>query len=208
MKRHRSQARVAVGACALLALLGLGLLAFAGDVGLSRSPAGPTSALTGPLMAAAGVPGSLYIKFDGVDGEAVDKDHKAWSNALAFSQGQSLPTSRSAAGAAAGRPVFENLVVTKELDKASPKLAEAVCRGKVFPKVEIHLTRSFGGMNQTYYKYELKNAVISSYQISGASQTVPVDEIALSFEEIKVTYTEYDVSGKAKANVEYTWRVS
>lgn len=105
---------------------------------------------------------------------------------------------------------MEDIVVVKELDKASPKLAEAVCQGEVFPRVEIHLTTSLTDAGRvTYYAYELKNVRIVSYHISGSGQSedVPTEEISLSFEEIKVIYTEFDSAGKAKGNVEYLWRV-
>ncbi|MCA9172821.1 MAG: type VI secretion system tube protein Hcp, partial [Planctomycetales bacterium] len=86
---------------------------------------------------------AAYIKFDGVDGESLDKDHSKWSDIQSFSQGMHQPGA-SATGAARrrGDVILDALHVSKELDKASPKLAEAVCKGKVFPKVEIHLTGS------------------------------------------------------------------
>ena len=61
----------------------------------------------------------------------------------------------------------------------------------------------------TYYAYELKNVQVVSSTISGAVQSddVPVEEITLNFEEIKVTYTENDRAGKKKGNIEYTWKV-
>ena len=105
---------------------------------------------------------------------------------------------------------MEDITCTKELDKASPKLAESVCKGKVFPKVEIHLTASITDAGRvTYYAYELKNVMVSSYNVSGSGQSedVPVEDWSLNFEEIKVTYTENDSKGKKKGNVEYTWKV-
>jgi type VI secretion system secreted protein Hcp len=36
---------------------------------------------------------------------------------------------------------------------------------------------------------------------------MPVEEITISFSEIKVTYTEYDSRGNKKGNVEYSWKV-
>ncbi len=109
-----------------------------------------------------------------------------------------------------GNVVFEDIVVVKELDKASPKLAEAVCKGEVFPKVEIHLTRSYTNTGLvTYYTYELNNVLIVGYRIggSGYSENIPTEEISLSFEEIKVTYTETDEGGVPRGNVVYEWRV-
>ncbi len=154
---------------------------------------------------------AAFIKFDGVDGEAQDKDHKNWSDVASFSQGLMQPGSSSTgATRRRGDVVLEDIQVSKELDKASPKIAEAVCNGKVFPKVEIHLTASYTDAGRvTYYAYELKNTLVTSYNISGSGQSedVPMENFSLNFEEIKVTYTEADSKGKSKGNVEYSWKV-
>ncbi len=154
---------------------------------------------------------AAYIKYDGVEGEAQDKDHKGWSDILSFSQGIMQP-----GGAATGPTrrrgdvVMEDVTIVKELDKASPKIAESMCKGKVFPKVEIHLTASTTDAGRvTYYAYELKNVLVTSYNVGGSGQAedVPTEQMSLNFEEIKVTYTENDNTGKKKGNVEYTWKV-
>jgi type VI secretion system secreted protein Hcp len=106
--------------------------------------------------------------------------------------------------------VLEDIVLVKELDKSSPKLAEAICRGAVFPIVVIHLTASFGDAGRvTYFAYELKNVRITSYSIGGSARSAdrPTEQLSLNFEEIKVTYTELDERGEAKGNVEYSWKV-
>ena len=154
---------------------------------------------------------AAYIKFEGVEGEAQDRDHQGWSDLASFGQGLHQPGG-GATGATRrrGDVILDDIACSKELDKASPKIAEAVCNGKVFPKVEIHLTASFTDAGRvTYYAYELKNALVSSYNIggSGQSEEVPMEDFSLNFEEIKVTYTEADNSGKSKGNVEYSWRV-
>ena len=153
---------------------------------------------------------AAYIKFDGVDGECLDKDHSKWSDLISFGQAIHKPGAGTGATRRRGDVVLEDLVVAKELDKSSPKLAEAVCKGKVFPKVEIHLTASYTDSGRvTYYAYELKNVQVVSYNIggSGQSEDVPVEDMSLNFEEIKVTYTENDSQGKKKGNVEYSWKV-
>ena len=150
---------------------------------------------------------SGFLKIEGIEGEATDREHKGWSDLLSFSQSIHKP-----GGAATGQTrrrgsaVLEDLVVVKELDKSSPKLQEAVCNGKVFPKVELHLNSTIGGTRQTYYMYELKNAMITSYSISG-SDGVPTEEVSINFEEIKVTYHTFDVRGRKAGQVEYTWKV-
>ncbi|MDV6034498.1 MAG: type VI secretion system tube protein Hcp [Phycisphaera sp. RhM] len=166
-----------------------------------RFPSSPRKEL---IMAA-------YIKFDGVDGECKDKDHKGWSDLLSFSQAVHQPGG-SATGATRrrGDVIMEDISCTKELDKSSPKIAESVCKGKVYPKVEIDVTASYTDAGRvTYYRYELTNVLVTSYSIGGAgqSESVPTEDFSLNFEEIKVTYTENDSKGKKKGNVEYTWKV-
>lgn len=154
---------------------------------------------------------AAYIKFDGVDGEAKDKDHKGWSDLSSFSQGMTQPGGGATGPTRRrGDVILDDLSCAKEIDKASPKLAEAVCNGKIYPKVEIELTASTTDAGRvTYYRYELKNVMITSYNISGSGQSedVPMEDFALNFEEIKVTYTETESSGKSKGNVEYSWKV-
>jgi type VI secretion system secreted protein Hcp len=154
---------------------------------------------------------AAYIKFEQMDGEAQDKDHKGWSDLLSFSQGLTQPGGGATGPTRRrGDVIVEDVQCVKELDKASPKIAEAVCKGKVFPKVEIHLTASYTDAGrQTYYAYEMKNVLVTSYNISGdgQSESVPTENFSLNFEEIKVTYTECDNQGKKKGNVEYSWKV-
>ena len=155
-----------------------------------------------------------FIRFDGVDGECQDKDHKNWSPILTFSQGLHKPGG-SATGSTRrrGDVILDDLGISKELDKSSPKLAEAVTQGKVFPKVEIHVTASYdqsGAGRVTYYAYELKNVQVTSYRVGGMVQTDGsqiTEELSLNFEAIKVTYTEYDSKGARKGNIEYSWKV-
>jgi type VI secretion system secreted protein Hcp len=151
---------------------------------------------------------SSYLKFEGIEGEATERAYLGWSELTAFSQGYS--SSAAVVGATRRRAIVnvEDLTCVKALDKSSPKLAEAALKGKVFPKVEIHMTRMLAGKGaQSYYMYELKNARISSYNISSSGNEVPMEEITISFAEIKVTYTEYDNRGNKKGNVEYSWKV-
>ena len=151
-----------------------------------------------------------FIKFDGIDGEFQDKDHKNWSVIDSFSQVIHKPGQGTGQTRRRADVELEDVHVTKTLDKASPKLAEAVCKGKVFAKVEIHVTATYTDAGRvTYYAYELKNVQVTSYQVGGAAQAnaPPTESLALNFEEIKVTYTECDNAGKKKGNIEYQWKV-
>ena len=153
---------------------------------------------------------ALFIKFDGIDGECNDKDHKAWSDLLSFSWG----LHKAGAGATGqtrrrGVATVEDVVCTKEYDKSSPKLSESVLSGKIFPKVEIHNTATYAENRATFLKYELKNVMVSSQSVSaaGGGDAVPTESFSLNFEVVKQTYVEYDAKGGKKGNVEMTWKV-
>lgn len=150
------------------------------------------------------VEAAVFIKFDGVDGEASDKNHEKWIDVLSFSQ-QISREQNFDSGAARQRSsvTFGDIMVVKELDKSSPKLAESLFMGKVFPKVEIHLV-SIGG---TYLAYELTNVMVTSYSISGDADDRPTEEFSFNYEEIKVAYTEMSSDGKSKGKVEYSWKI-
>lgn len=139
---------------------------------------------------------AAYIKFDGVDGEAKDKDHQGWSDLLSFSQSLHKPGGGSTGAARQrGDVIMDDITVTKELDKASPKIAASLAMGKTFSTLELDLTGSSSGEGRTtYYAYELKNVQVTSYSVSGSGQSedVPTEDFSLNFEEIKVTYTELD----------------
>lgn len=153
---------------------------------------------------------AAFLKVGDIKGESQDADHKNWSDIISFSQAITTPTSvDDAASRRRGSVVLEDIVVTKELDAASPKLAEAVLTGEVFPEAKIHLAKSTGERRQVYYTYELKNIRVTSYSVNGNTDDDPVavEDITLNFEEIKVTYTELDETGKKKGSVEYTWNV-
>ncbi len=155
-------------------------------------------------------PSDIYIKFEGLDGEVLDENHRDWCEVITFNQAHSMSISNSGLLRQKVNPVFEDVRIVKTIDKVSPKLAEAVCKGTVYPTVEIHATaQAFGTSRVTYLAYELKNVLVTSYTVGGASQSddVPCEEVTLNFDQIKVTYTEYDSSGKTKGNVEYTWEI-
>jgi type VI secretion system secreted protein Hcp len=125
---------------------------------------------------------AAYIKFDGVDGESTDKNHKAWIDILSFSEGTKIQEDSDSTKV---QYEISDFIVVKELDKSSPKLAESIAMGKVFPKVEIHLDS--GG--ETYYAYELTNVMITSYTISGTRNEVPTEEFSLNYEKVKFSET-------------------
>ena len=94
------------------------------------------------------------------------------------------------------------MVLTMEYDKAAPKLLEKSLKSDATPKLEVELTSTYGGARAVYLRYELVNVRVSSYQVNAYDESPPTVVVANSFEEIKVTYTEYADDGSSQGNVE------
>ena len=158
---------------------------------------------------------AVFAKHDGIDGESADANHDKWIDVLSIDWGMHRPGG-GATGATRqrGAVVVEDLTLTMDYEKASPKIAEKCLMGEVIPKLEIELTSTYGGARATYLKYELTNVMITSYHMNSGGdkdgdgvQDRPLASVSLNFEEIKVTYTENDAAGNKKGNVEYSWKV-
>jgi len=149
-----------------------------------------------------------FAKYDGFDGESKDENHDKWIDILSIDWGASQPNA-GATGLSRrrGGAEVEDMVITFLYEKAAPKLVERCLKGQVIPKLEIELDATYGGARATYLRYELKNVMITSYDISGEPSSPVIVKVANSFEEFKVTYTEYDDEGSAQGNVEFEYKV-
>ncbi|NIP61552.1 MAG: hypothetical protein GWN01_10595, partial [Nitrosopumilaceae archaeon] len=111
-----------------------------------------------------------------IEGETKDRDHKNWSDLVSFSHQIAKKDPNT------NRPTLDlGFAVSKTLDKASPKIQEAVVTGKLIPSMTLELTRNLGDSGRvTYYAYELKNVQVTSYSISGTGQAgeVPMESFS------------------------------
>lgn len=148
--------------------------------------------------------GGWFAKYEGIDGESNDELHEGWLDILGYEWG--LATSASAPSSIARRrsPAEVNdLYITFAYEKAAPKLLEKTFKGQVIPTVEMELTTNFGEVDAVYLRYEMTNVMLTSYEVGGyADGGPPTVVVGHSFEEIKVTYTEFDEEGSSQGNVE------
>jgi type VI secretion system Hcp family effector len=154
---------------------------------------------------------SAFAKYDGIDGEAADANHDKWIDVLSIDWGAHKPgggatgQSRRRGGA-----VVEDITLTIEYEKSAPKLQEKCLLGEIIPKLELELTSTYGGARATYLKYELTNVMVTSFQTNASGNDdagPPTVVVGNNFEEIKVTYTEFDDTGASQGNVETSHKV-
>src|SRR5215467_12038184 len=118
----------------------------------------------------------IYLKIDGIQGEASDSQHKDWVEALSFTHEITQPASATASSAGGGttaRTIHGDYVITKYVDKASPKLYELASTGKHLPTIQIDMLRASGDSRVKYMQVDMKQVVVS--YVSPAGGAAPTD---------------------------------
>ena len=155
---------------------------------------------------------SAYIQFSGIEGESHDPDHPGWSDLESFSW--SATALQKDNGKLKGKSSLVEVTVAKLVDKATPIIMQFICQGKKCTPIEMTVdicrivTDDSGAeTQQCYLRYELEEAIISSYsvdsffdiftevRIAPPDDQIPTETISLNFEKIKITYTPYDSEG-------------
>jgi len=158
------------------------------------------------------MPFDAFLKIDGVDGESTDAKHKGEIEILSFHWGvsQAITGTVSSAGTFSGqRADLTALSVVKQLDKASPKLAQACAAGDHMKSATLTLCRA-GGDKQPYMKYKLSDVLLESVRTGGASGGeggVPTEEVGLRYGKIEFEYTVIGTDGKPAGTVPGGWNL-
>ena len=156
------------------------------------------------------MPFDTFLKIDGVDGETSDAKHKGEIEILSFHWGvsQAITGTVSSSGTFSGQRCDMTAVsIVKQLDKASPKLAQGCAAGDHYKTATLTLSRSTGD-KQPYMVYKLSDVLIENVSVGGASQGeggVPTEEVGLRYAKIELEYTVVGTDGKAAGNVTGGW---
>lgn len=142
---------------------------------------------------------NAYLKIEGIDGPSTSNPNHI--DILSFSWGVSQ-TATYGAGASgqeakAGRANFSDLSIMKVLDKTSPALADACARGMIIPSVYILYDKPIGASGATqasYYRLYLKDALITSVQVSGSSEN-PSESVTFAYQAVEYAYNPEDDKG-------------
>jgi len=134
----------------------------------------------------------MFLKVQGVTGEASDADHKGEIDVVSWSWGMESPR-EAMTGLAKGRVVVSELEIVKRVDQSSPTLMSYLRTNKVVPEASLTV-RKAGERPFEYFKIELQNAKITSLRAESSGDEL-VERLNLGFSKLKVVYTPQGKTG-------------
>jgi type VI secretion system secreted protein Hcp len=133
----------------------------------------------------------MFLKIQGVTGEANDADHKGEIQIISWSWGMQSPTALG--GQATGKATLTELKIVKRVDQASPTLMSFLRNRKTLSQASL-VVRKAGKTPLEYFKIELENVVITSLQ-AGSNEAELVEHVNLGFTKFRAIYTPQDLTG-------------
>lgn len=148
---------------------------------------------------------AAFLKLGDIKGEATDAAHKDWINLSSFTHGITEQRD-SASGLPTGKRQHKPVVITKPVDKATPRMLELLTQGGVVPFVRLDFVST--GPRPRYYQITLEDVLISSYQSVGSGgDEAPAESFSLNYEKIKWTYTEFAEDGRGLRDHSHYWNL-
>ena len=152
----------------------------------------------------------MFLKVsNSIAGESQDGAHKDEIDVLAWSWGASQSgTMHAGGGGGAGKANFQDISITKYLDKASPLLLQACAKGTHLDQCDL-VVRKAGDKPLEYLKITMKECLISSYSTGGSGGEDRLTEnVSINFAEFKVEYNPQEQKGGGKGVVPFTWSIA
>ena len=175
-------------------------------------------------FAATSAAAAIYMKYGTIKGDVAVKDGKVgdgWIQIDSYQWGETragVEREMKESGEKGGTEdinigvgELQEMTISKPMDKSTPKLAEAVAKGKVFkapaPRGSLTLKMPAGQcvvgarhptatLDTPYMRYEMENVMVSSCSASrgggGGGTSLPMEEISFNYDKISTAYTKQD----------------
>lgn len=162
------------------------------------------------------MPYDAYLEIDGISGESQDTNHTDWIEVKQYRHkvDQKVGATFSAGAPTCGQADHGYFWVCKEVDKATPDLAEHLLKGQAIASAILEFCTAAGDKT-CFMKVEMKNLVVASQYIAGAEIppslegipfTKPCEWVAFAYSEIIWTYTQLDpTTGAPKGDISKGW---
>jgi type VI secretion system secreted protein Hcp len=152
----------------------------------------------------------IILDIPNIQGESQLKGFEKKIELLSFSHGVAMQVTGDVSNTerTSGRPNHQDFTGTKYMDRASPVLNQALCKGTILGTVKVTIGRNDKGSVLPLMVYELENAVLSSVSVGGGSGDKPVATLTINYSKITWTYSAQKEEGGKEGEVKASWDVS
>jgi type VI secretion system secreted protein Hcp len=133
---------------------------------------------------------SIYMKYGSIKGAVTTDGFKDWIELSSFQWGTGRAIGTAARGSTSrehSEPRLNEVVVTKVMDVASPKLLLDSVAGELNNKVTLKFTTTTKNKVETFLTYELTDTGVSNYTLSSGGD-MPTESLSLNFTKISETF--------------------
>lgn len=149
----------------------------------------------------------IFLKIDGIKGEATDDKHKDEIEILSWNWGVTHPISSAGTGMSGGKADVQEMRLDKHVDKSSAPLFKYCLNGKHLPEIKLTQHRSGEG-KLDYVTVTMKDAMIAAVQSGGVNGSeVPRESLSIAFGQVEFSYTPQKPDGKADGAVTLKWDI-
>lgn len=150
-----------------------------------------------------------FLKIAGVEGESKDAKHAKEIDVLAWSWGMSQSGSfHSGGGGGSGKASFQDISITKWIDKSSADLMTSLALGKHFTEADLVVRKAGGTAPLEYIKIHIDKVLVTSISIGGSGGEDRLTEnISLNFAKVKLEYFEQKDDGSGEAAKEFVFNI-
>jgi len=149
-----------------------------------------------------------FLKLAGIDGESKDDAHADEIDVLAWSWGASQSGSfHVGAGGGSGKANFQDISVTKYVDKATTPILKSVADGSHIDEAVLTV-RKAGGTPVEYMIITMKKCMITSYSTGGSGGEDRLTEnFTINFATVEIKYTPQKDDGSPDAQKKFGWNI-
>jgi type VI secretion system secreted protein Hcp len=150
------------------------------------------------------MPGSWFLKIDGIPGESLAAAHKDEIDVLSWSWGVTGRTSPGGGGGGgAGKASFDDFHFVAAVSKASPALFLACATGTHIKSAALSGNRGSGKAKLSeFLRYKLADVQVNSLQQASGEGGPVTDQFSLSYSKVEISYTPQSATGGAQPPVQ------
>lgn len=146
----------------------------------------------------------MFIKFDGIDGEAIDAEHKGEIEVLSWNWGVANTGHSVSDGGTVGKPQKQDFVFTHVYDKASPLLAKQCVTGKRIKSV-VFITRKASKTPLDFLTITMKDVNVTSVQAGNSAGGESLESVSCDYRDIEFAYRAMTAKGSLEDPVKFGW---